>query len=117
MVETLGTGDETYTGNHMSTQFKSIRPHETQVRLDSRCDELDQVETFKVSADAQAAIDSEYIKFLETKNAYLKSLCAEAAISLSLAAFSLNITQRLLQGANKAPFAPSSTFPAPSDGS
>ena len=94
----------------MSVEFNSIQPCETQDRLDNGCNELDHVETFKVSAEAQAAIDREYIKFLEAKNDYLKNLCAEATISLSLAAFSLNRARRLLQGAKQAPFAPSSTF-------
>ena len=95
----------------MSVKFSSLQPRETQVRLDSECNDLDHIETFNVSFEAQAAIDREYIKFLEAKNAYLKNLCAEATISLSLAAFSIDRTRRLLQSANEASFAPSSTFP------
>ena len=94
----------------MSVEFNSIQPRETQVRPDSECNDLDHVETFNVSVEAQAEIDREYIKFLEAKNAYLKNLCAEATISLSLATFSLDRARRLLQNANKAPFAPSSTL-------
>lgn len=86
MVETPGTDDETCTRIHMRVEFKSIQPRETQVRLDSGCNDLDHVETFNVSAEAQATIDREYIKFLEAKNASLKCLCAEA--------------RRLLQSAN-----------------
>ena len=94
----------------MSVRFNSIPPRETQVRLESGCNDLDHVETFKVSAGAQAALDREYIKFLESKNAYLKNLCAEATISLSLAVFSLNRARRLLQSVYKTPFAPNSRF-------
>lgn len=101
---------ETGTRIHMSVEFNSIQPRETQVRLDSGCNDLNHVETFKVSAEAQAEIDREYIKFLEAKNAHLKNLCAEASISLSLAVLSLNRARRLLQSANKTSFAPSSTF-------
>ena len=46
-----------------------MRPSETQVGLESECPELDYVETFNVSAEAQAALDREYIKFLEAQNA------------------------------------------------
>ena len=94
----------------MSVEFNFIQPRETQLRLDNGCDELDHVETFKVSVEAQAALDLEYIKFLEAKNAHLKKLCAEATIALSLAALSLNRTRRLLQNANKAFLASPSTF-------
>ncbi|HEV2394769.1 MAG TPA: hypothetical protein VG146_20655 [Verrucomicrobiae bacterium] len=58
----------------MSVEFNSIQPRETQVRLDSGCKDLAHVETFNVSAEAQAALDREYIKFLEAQNAYLKNL-------------------------------------------
>jgi hypothetical protein len=81
-----------------------------QVRLDSACNDLDHVETFKIGVEAQAALDREYIKFLEVKTAHLKNLCAEATISLSLAALSLNRARRLLQSVNKAFLASSSTF-------
>jgi hypothetical protein len=108
---------ETGTRIHMSVEFNSIQPRETTVRLNSGCTDLDHVETFNVSAEAQAAIDREYIKFLEAKNASLKNLCAEATISLSLAAFSLNRARSLLQSANNASYAPSSTSPARSNGS
>jgi len=99
----------------MSVEFNSIQPRETQVRLGSGCNDLEHVETFKVSTEAQAAIDREYIKFLEAKNASLKNLCAEATISLSLSAFSLNRARRLLQSTNKTSFSPSSTFLASSN--
>lgn len=95
----------------MSVGFNSIQPRETKVRLDRECNELDHVETFKVSVEAQAAIDREYIKFLEAKNAHLKNLCAEATISLRLANLSLSRARRLLDCANKASLASSSTFP------
>jgi hypothetical protein len=62
----------------------------SQLGLDSGCNDLDHVETFKVSVEAQAALDREYIKFLEIKNRHLKSVCAEATISLSLVVSSLN---------------------------
>ena len=62
----------------------------SQLGLDSGCNDLDHVETFKVSFEAQAALDREYIKFLEIKNRHLKSVCAEATISLSLVVSSLN---------------------------
>ena len=104
----------------MSIEFNPIQPREpqvTQARLASGCSDLDHVETFKVSAEAQAAPDREYVKCLETKNARLKNLCDEATILLSLAAFSLNRAQRLLDSANKAPFGPRSAFPARSNGS
>jgi hypothetical protein len=81
----------------MSKEFNSIQPRETQGRLDSQCPDLDHVETFNVSAEAQAALDREYIKFLEAKNAHLKDLCAQAW--LSLAAISLNRAQRVLASA------------------
>ena len=99
----------------MSVEFNFIQPRETQVRLDDACNDLDHVETFNISAEAQGAIDREYIKFLEAKNAYLKNLCAEATIWLSIAAFSLNRAQRLHDSTDKAPFASTSTFPAPSN--
>jgi hypothetical protein len=94
----------------MSAEFNSIQPRETQVRLDSEYNDLDQVETFNVGVGAQAEIDREYIKFLEAKNAYLKNLCTEAAISLSHANLSLIRARRLLDCANKASLASSSTF-------
>jgi len=74
-----------------------MRPSETQVGLESECPELDYVETFNVSAEAQAALDREYIKFLEAQNAYLKDLCVQAC----LAAISLSRAQRLLASANE----------------
>ena len=94
----------------MSVELNSIQARETQVRLDSGCNDLDHVETFNVSVEAQAAVDREYIKFLEAKNAYLKKLCAEATIALSLATLSVNRARRLLQSANKAFLASPSTF-------
>ena len=101
----------------MSIKSNSIQPRVTQVRLDSGCNDLDHVETFDVSAEAQAALDLEYIKFLEAKDAYFKNLCAEATISLSIAAFFLNRARKLLQSANEASFAPSSIFSASSNDS
>jgi hypothetical protein len=101
----------------MSVEFNSIRSREMQLGLDSGCNDLDHVETFKVSFEAQAALDRECIKFLEIKNRHLKNLCAEATISLNLALLSLNRARRLLQSANEASFTPSSTFPARSNGS
>ena len=101
----------------MSIEFNSIQPRETQVRLENGCNDLDHVETFSVTAEAQAQIDREYIKFLEAKNAYLKDICTEATISLSLATLALNTARKLLQTVNKASFAPSSTFPARSNDS
>jgi hypothetical protein len=83
----------------MSVEFNSNQPRETQIRLDSECNDLDHIETFNVSLESQAAIDREYIKFLEAKNAHLKNLCAEATISLSLADLSLDRARRLLQSA------------------
>jgi hypothetical protein len=101
----------------MSVGFNSIQPCETQLGLDSGCNDLDRVATFKVSVEAQAALDREYIKFLEIKNRHLKNLCAEATISLSLALLSINRARRLLQSTNEASFTPSSTFRARSNGS
>ena len=99
----------------MSVEFNSTQPRETQLGLDRGSNDLDHVETFTASVEAQAALDREYIKFLEIKNARLKNLCAEASISLSLAVLSLNRARRLLQSASKASLAPSSTFLARSD--
>ena len=101
----------------MSVKLNSIQHRETQLGLDSGCNDLDHVETFNVSVEAQAALDREYIKFLEIKNRHLKKLCAEATISLNLAVLSLNRARRLLQSANEASFTPSSTFPTRSNGS
>lgn len=101
----------------MSVKFNSIQPRETQVRLDSECNDMDHVETFKVNFEAQAEIDREYIKFLETKNAYLKNLCAEATISLNRANLSLSRARRLLDCVNKASLASNSTFLARSKNS
>jgi len=76
-----------------------MRPSETQVGLESECPELDYVETFNVSAEAQAALDREYVNFLEAQNTCLKDLCVQAW--LSLAAISLSRAQRLLASANE----------------
>ena len=80
------------------------------LNLESECPDLEHVETFNVSAEAQASVDREYIKFLEAKNAYLKDLCVRAW--LSLAAMSLNRAQRLLASADEVPFALYSTSQA-----
>ena len=101
---------------YMSIEFNSIQ-RQTQVRRDSGCSDLDHVETCNVGAEAQTALNREYIKFLEAKNAHLKDLYADAFIMLSVAAFCLNRAQKLLERADKAPLVPTSTFPAPSNGS
>jgi hypothetical protein len=72
---------------------------------------LDHVETFNVSAEAQAAIDREYIKFLEAKNARLENLCVRATTWLNLATISLARAQILLTVVNTPPSGPSSTSP------
>jgi hypothetical protein len=91
----------------MSGELKSIQPSETRIRLelDSDCPDLDHVETFNVSAEAQAAIDREYIKFLEAKNARLENLCTRATTWLSLVAISL-IRERKNYVVNTTPSGP-----------
>ena len=106
----VGIPNATKHGIHMRRELDFIRLGEMHLNLESECPDLEHVETFNVSAEAQASVDREYIKFLEAKNAYLKDLCVRAW--LSLAAMSLNRAQRLLASADAVPFALYSTSQA-----